>query len=130
MDKYKSNKIRDVHVVNQAPAFVAFYKSLKSLLSVQEKKLLAKQSKQTTDSQTFTIPSTPTTPEYQCTHPRDPNSSGSSTQSKREDYTKDLLSMLLMSTLIVLDQGFQRLLWVQSPYEVFLVETSFPALMN
>ena len=123
MDKYKGNAIRDSEVIKRAPAFFAFYKSLKSVMKVREQKLLAKQPKR--DSHSSSMPTTPRTPENQWTRPRDPNHTGSSTQSKDEDYTKELLSMLLMCSLGVLDQVFQRLSWVRSAYEVLLDET-FP----
>lgn len=119
MDKYQRNQIKDSEILRRAPAFVTFYMSVKSILKVRETKLLAKQSKSKETSQT----SIPTTPETQWTHPRDPKYSGSSTQSKDEDYTQEMLSLLLTCILLVLDEPFRKLSWVKSNYEVLLDKT-------
>lgn len=118
MDDVRSNAFQ---VGMLAPVFFPFYKSLKNIMKVREQKLLSKQSKKGPNTSS-SLPIL-TTPETQYTHPRNPDYTGSSTQSKDEDYTKDLLSMLFMCTLIILGKGFKRLSWVQSSYEVLLEET-------
>lgn len=70
--------------------------------------------------------SEPKTPD-QPTHPSDPNFTGTSIESKDEEHTKKLLSLLLMNTMSILEADFRRITWLRSGYKVELNQTfGFP----
>lgn len=73
--------------------------------------------------------SEPKTPD-QPTHPSDPNFTGSSIESKDEENTKKLLSLLLMNTMSMLEADFRRITWLRSRYKVELNQTFFFLLSN
>ena len=68
------------------------------------------------------LPQSPKTPD-QPTHPTDPSFSGTSNESKDEEYTKVLVSHFLGDTMSVLRSGFTRITWQQSGNRVQLCQT-------
>lgn len=70
-------------------------------------------------------PKTPDKP----THPEDPNYSGASNESKDEEYAKALISRFLEDTMSVLEDGFAKIQWQNSSYDVHICGTFFPSIM-
>jgi hypothetical protein len=71
-------------------------------------------------------PKTPDKP----THPEDPNYSGASNESKDEEYAKALISRFLEDTMSVLEDGFAKIKWQNSGYDVHICGTFFPSTVT
>ena len=121
-----------------APDFVATFKSLYNIMTVQETKLRLKEQAQASQLVSQSISSDPsqrTTPEVssnilsepitpdQPTHPLNPKWSGSSTASQDEEATKKLLSSLVSDTMTILESEFQTISWQRSGLKVKLIQT-------
>ena len=135
-----------------APYFLDTFQSILDVISIQEMKQRAKQQRQANTTSASSAPakrtaedqpsdnpskrtraasqsssptSQPKTPD-QPTHPKNPDWSGGTEESKDEENTKALLNETLTDSMSVLESNFRRLTWQRSGRKVELFHTYEP----
>ena len=135
---------------NLAPKFASMFKSLLSVMTVQETKQRAREARQASQESSLPISSASTAGKRRADYPESTNNvkrartgytpdqptkpinadyshsttkSGDSGEYKPEEHSKELVTLMLMDTMTVLAKGFRKIKWQKSGYSVELCQT-------